>query len=78
MNTWIQVYCSLSKHPKTTKLADLLKLPGASVNPNMTAVGMVVSLWSWAAETAVSGDLSGCTDRAIAEACGWKKTRPRS
>lgn len=73
MIPWIQVYSNLPRHPKTTKLADELGLTSAALNPNTLAVGLVVSLWTWAVQNAYSGDLSGCSPRAIAEACSWKK-----
>lgn len=73
MIPWIQVYSNLPQHPKTTKLADELGLTSAALNPNVLAVGLVVSLWAWAIQNAYNGDLSGCSSRAIAEACLWKK-----
>ena len=73
MIPWIQVYSNLPQHPKTTKLADELGLASAALNPNVLAVGLVVSLWTWAIQNAYNGDLSGCSQRAIAEACLWKK-----
>jgi hypothetical protein len=73
MIPWIQVYSNLPQHPKTTRLADELGLTSAAINPNGLAVGLVVSLWTWAVQNAYSGDLSGCSARAIAEACQWKK-----
>lgn len=73
MIPWIQVYSNLPQHPKTARLADELGLSGASINPNAQAVGMIVSLWTWASQNAYNGDLSGCSIRAIAEACMWKK-----
>lgn len=39
----------------------------------MIAAGMMVSLWLWASQNATDGDLSGCSDRAIAEAAEYKK-----
>ena len=73
MIPWIQVYSNLPQHPKTTKLADELGLASAALNPNVLAVGLVVSLWTWAIQNAYNVDLSGCSQRAIAEACLWKK-----
>lgn len=73
MIPWIQVYSNLPQHPKTTKLADELALASASLDPNVLAVGLVVSLWSWAIQNAHNGDLSSCSARAIAGACQWKK-----
>lgn len=73
MIPWIQVYSNLPQHPKTARLADELGLTSAAVNPNVLAVGLLVSLWTWAIQNAYNGDLSGCSDRSIAEACLWKK-----
>lgn len=39
----------------------------------MIAAGLLVSLWLWAAQNATDGDLSGCSDRAIAKAAGYRK-----
>lgn len=39
----------------------------------MIAAGMLVSLWLWAAQNATDGDLSECSDRAIAEAAEFKR-----
>lgn len=73
MIPWIQVYSNLPQHPKTTKLADELALASASLDPNVLAAGIVISLWAWAIQNAHDGDLSGCSARAIAGACQWKK-----
>lgn len=70
---WIQVYSNLVTHPKTSKLSDLLKLTSKDVPPNVVAVGLLVSLWTWAVQNAYSGDLSGCSDRTIAEAARYRK-----
>lgn len=56
-----------------TKLADELGLTSKDVGPNVIAAGMLVSLWLWAAQNATDGDLSECTDRAIAEAAEFKR-----
>ena len=73
MVPWIQVYSNLPHHPKVARLADELGLPGTTVNPNVVATGILVSLWSWAAQNCVDGDLRGCSDRVIADACQWTK-----
>ena len=39
----------------------------------MVAAGMLVSLWLWASQNVTNGDLSGCSDRAIAEAAEYRK-----
>lgn len=73
MIPWIQVYSNLIRHPKVTKLADKLGLSCKDTSPNVVAAGMLVSLWLWAAQNATEGDLSECSDRAIAEAAEYKK-----
>lgn len=73
MIPWIQVYSNLLRHPKTTNLADELGLTSSHASPNAVAAGMLVSLWLWAAQNATDGDLSKCSDRAIAEAAEYKK-----
>ena len=60
-------------HPKTAKLADELGLASSAVSPNVLAVGVLVSLWTWAIQNAYDGDLSRCSPRLIADACRWKK-----
>ena len=66
MLPWIQVYSNLPEHPKIYALVDRLNL-----RRNYEAVGIVVSLWLWAAKNAPDGDLSGFPDRAIAGAIGY-------
>lgn len=73
MTPWIQVYSNLTSHRKTGRLADALGLANSFVSPNVVAVGILVSLWTWAVQNASDGDLSGCSARAIAEACRWNK-----
>ena len=73
MIPWIQVYSNLIRHPKVTKLADKLNLTSKDAGPNVIAAGMLVSLWLWAAQNATDGDLSECSDRAIAEAAEFKR-----
>lgn len=73
MIPWIQIYSNLIHHPKTANLADELGIRSADANPNAVAAGMLVSLWLWAAQNATDGDLSGCSDRAIAEAAEYRK-----
>ena len=73
MIPWIQVYSNLIRHPKVTKLADKLELSSKDVGANVIAAGMIVSLWLWAAQNATDGNLSECSDRAIAEAAEYKK-----
>lgn len=68
MLPWIQVYSNLPEHPKIYALVDRLNL-----RRNYEAVGIVVSLWLWAAKNAPDGDLSGFPDRAIAAALGYSR-----
>ena len=65
MLPWIQVYSNLAEHPKIYALVDRLGL-----RRNYEAVGIVVSLWLWAAKNAPDGDLSGFPERAISAAIG--------
>lgn len=73
MIPWVQVYSNLPLHPKVSRLADALRLPGGVVNPNVVAIGILVSLWTWAIQNAYDGDLSGCNARTISDACHWKR-----
>ncbi len=73
MIPWIQVYSNLIQHPKVSRLADELALSSKDTGPNIVAAGMIVSLWLWAAQNATDGDLSECSERAIAWAAGYKK-----
>ncbi|WNX85228.1 hypothetical protein RWV98_02835 [Agathobaculum sp. NTUH-O15-33] len=70
---WIQVYSNLTTHPKTYALADALHLSGGTVSANITAAGMLLGIWSWAAQNAADGNISGCSSRALADAAGWRK-----
>lgn len=70
---WIQVYSNIIAHPKTHNLSEELELKCAAVKPNVVAAGLVVSLWCWAAQNAVDGDLTGLSAAAIADAAGWRK-----
>lgn len=72
MIPWVQVYSNLPQHPKIGRLADELG-QSKDVEQETVAVGIVVSLWTWAIQNAYTGDLSGVSDRAIARACGWRK-----
>lgn len=69
MLPWIQVYSNLADHPKIYTLVDRMKL-----RRNSEAVGIVVSLWLWAAKNAPDGDLSGFPERAIADAVGYSSS----
>lgn len=73
MIPWIMVYTNLLTHQKTGRLVDALGLKCPGVEPEAIAAGMLVSLWTWAAQNAYHGDLSECSSRVIANACRWKK-----
>lgn len=73
MIPWIQVYSNLISHPKTARLADLLKLTSKDTSPNVVAAGMLVALWTWAIQNAHTGDLSNCSDRTIADAARFRR-----
>lgn len=66
MTPWIQIYSNLPEHPKIYQLADTLE------TGNYEAVGVVVSLWLWAAKNAPDGDLSRFPVRALGDAVGWR------
>ena len=68
MEVWIKVYHDLSEHPKVYRLAETLKVE------QYAAVGLVVSLWTWALTHAPDGDLEKFPDAALARACYWKKS----
>lgn len=69
MTPWIQIYSNLPEHPKIYQLADTLE------TGNCEAVGVVVSLWLWAAKNAPDGDLSRFPVRALGDAVGWRGTQ---
>lgn len=70
---WIQVYTNMVTHNKTRKLAAELKLMNKDVKPNVIAAGMLLALWTWAAQNAVDGDITGVPMEDIADVAGWKK-----
>ena len=67
MTPWIQVYTNAPTHQKTYRLAEELKIP------IYAALGLMVSLWAWAAVNATGGDITGYPPMAICDAVGWKK-----
>lgn len=64
----MQVYAKLLTHWKTCKLRDKLTLKG-----NYEAVGLIVSLWLWAAQNASDGNITNYSARDIADGIGYKK-----
>ena len=74
MTPWIQVYANLHTHPKTYKLAQLLSLKSAAVQPNTIATGLLTNLWCWAAVNAPDGDLSNVPHQCLADGAGWKQS----
>ena len=70
---WVQVYSNLLHHPKTGAFADALALKSSDVEIEAIAVGILVSLWTWAVQNAPSGDLSAVNDRTIARESQWKR-----
>lgn len=67
MTPWIQVYTNAPTHRKTYRLAEELRVP------IYAALGLMVSLWAWAAVNATGGDITGYPPMAICDAVGWKK-----
>ena len=71
---WFRVESSMMTHPKVYNLAELLKLkPTGGVKANVIAAGLVVGVWSWAAQNAADGDLTRVSPALIADAAGWTK-----
>lgn len=70
---WIQVYSNMVTHNKTRRLAGELKLTSKEVKPNVIAAGMLLALWSWAAQNAADGNLTGIPVEDIADVAGWRK-----
>lgn len=64
---WIEVHDTLREHRKTYALASALRVS------QPTAIGHLVSLWTWAINNAQDGDLSCFPADAIARACFWDK-----
>ena len=62
---WIEVHDTISGHRKTYRLASNLGIPQYS------AVGILISLWTWALSNAEDGSLFGFPSNAIARACYW-------
>ena len=62
---WIEVHDTISGHRKTYRLASNLQIPQYS------AVGILVSLWTWALDNAEDGSLCEFPSNAIARACFW-------
>lgn len=71
-NTLIQSCINLSKNPGMYRLADALKLPQNKLSVNVAATAMMVGLWSWAADNAPDGNLTGCPAQALADAASWR------
>jgi hypothetical protein len=61
---YIKVFVDLPRHPKSLALSAALKKPRAWT--------FMVELWLWASEIRADGDLSDCTDAAIARAAGFQ------
>lgn len=54
-----------ARHYKIFDLADALGIE------NYAALGLMASLWDWAAETKPAGDVGAATNRTLARAAGW-------
>lgn len=66
--TWIESHQELGRHPKTKKLARLLRVSVPA------AIGHLHLLWWWATDYAPDGDLSSFDLDDVAEAMLWPKT----
>lgn len=70
---WYEAHQTLAKHPKTLKLARLLKVD------RRYAVGLLHDLFSWALDSAQSdGTLPGLTDQDIAAALDFSGKKGES
>jgi DnaD/phage-associated family protein len=65
---WVKFHYDVVQNRKTDRLATELKLQPYA------AVGILASLWSWATEYAIDGDLTEYTDAAIARAVYWNRS----
>lgn len=64
---WVKFHYDVVQNRKTDRLATELKLQPYA------AVGILASLWSWATEYAIDGDLTEYRDAAIARAVYWNR-----
>ena len=64
---WVKFHYDVLQNRKTNKLAAELKL-----HP-YAAAGILASLWGWAAEYALDGDLTDYKPSSIARAVAWNK-----
>lgn len=72
MTPWIQVYANLHTHPKTYRLAGLLRLRSTAAAPNTIATGLLTNLWCWAAVNVPDGELTMVPHQCLADGAGWK------
>jgi hypothetical protein len=63
---WIESHQTLSHHPKTLRLAALLKCGVPA------AIGYVHLLWYWALDYAQDGEIDGAMRDQVAQACLWR------
>ena len=63
---WIESHQELGTHRKTMRLCTLLHID------DTRAVGMLHFLWWWALDNAPDGNLTGLTDRELAQASHWR------
>lgn len=68
VTNWFALDCTIHTHPKTLRLAELLKI---DVD---TAVGKLARLWSWAKQNGVEdGDIGFLPPGELADIMRWKK-----
>ncbi len=63
---WIESHQDLGTHRKTMRLCTLMNID------DLRAVGLLHFLWWWALDNAPDGNLTGLTNKEIAQACHWK------
>ena len=65
MSEWLELHYAVFDHPKTKRMAKILKTPPAAV------VGHLASLWAFTAQYAADGDLTRLDDEEIEIGAGW-------
>jgi hypothetical protein len=66
MSEWLKLHHDVFDHPKTKRMAKILKMPAPHV------VGHLASLWAFTARYATDGDLTDLKDDEIEVGAGWE------
>lgn len=71
---WFEAHDTLPTHPKTLRLARLIKTGKDAATAKFEAIGVLYCLFTWALTAADrDGKLPGVTEEDIAAAVGWNK-----